>query len=201
MPTLLVLLKYPTPGQVKTRLAAALGAEQAASLYRQWIGFVLSQIQPLRSSVRVVGYFDGAPIDCFANWKPLADQWWPQPVGNLGTRLAIGFEQAQSVGQPVVAIGTDCLELDSLMVRAAFSSLAANDVVFGPTPDGGYYLVGTSKHLPNFFDGVPWSTRETLSSHVARCECNGWTVANLPPLRDIDTIDDWRRYGSKDLTA
>jgi rSAM/selenodomain-associated transferase 1 len=199
MPTLLVFLKYPAPGQVKTRLASSVGDQQAAALYHEWIGVVLAKMQPLRETIRVVGYFDGAPLADFAVWRPLADAWWPQPASDLGARLAIGFEKAHCDGSPVVAIGTDCLELDMALVKEAFVRLAKSDVVFGPAIDGGYYLVGTSQHLPSFFVGVPWSDSKTLSSHVALCERNGWTYSTLPPRRDIDTIDDWRSHCSKVL--
>lgn len=201
MPTLLVLLKYPTPSRVKTRLAASLGPQEAADLYRKWIELVFARVQPLREHVRVIAYYSGAPLTDFSAWLPLADQWWSQPEGDLGVRLAAGFEKAHSANEPVVAIGTDCLDVDSELVREAFSRLANYDTVFGPTPDGGYYLVGTFKHLLGFFDGVRWSSLETRSSHIALCERNGWTVSVLPSRCDIDTIEDWHRYCAKVATG
>lgn len=200
MPTLLVFLKYPHVGHVKTRLAASLGAEQAASLYREWIGVVLTRLQSLRGSIRIVAYYDGAPLPAFAVWHPLADQWWAQPEGDLGVRLAVGFEKAHNEAQPVIAIGTDCLELDSSLIRDAISRLVDADAVFGPAPDGGYYLVGTSSALPEFFEGIPWSTPETLTSHLALCKRIGWNVSLLPVRRDIDTVDDWLQYCSEQAT-
>ena len=76
-----VFLKYPEPGRVKTRLAATVGGERAAELYREWIGRVLTALQPLRPDVAIVGAIDGAPAAQFADWSPLVDQWWPQPAG------------------------------------------------------------------------------------------------------------------------
>ena len=70
--TVLVFMKRPEPGRVKTRLAADLGAEQAAALYAQWIGIVLSALQPLRPAARVVGYVDGGPPEAFTRWAALA---------------------------------------------------------------------------------------------------------------------------------
>ena len=94
MPTLLVLLKYPAAGHVKTRLAQSLGAERAADHYRRWIGLVFDRLQPLRGTVRIVGFFDGEARQSFAEWEQLADEWWPQPAGDLAARLAAGFERA-----------------------------------------------------------------------------------------------------------
>ena len=123
MRTVLVLLKDPRPGQVKTRLAAVCGARRAAILYREWIGFVLARLQPLRGPVSVVGYFDGATKDAFAHWDSLVDDWWAQPKGDLGERLAAGFEVAHLGGGPVVAIGTDCLDVDAPLLRNGFEIL------------------------------------------------------------------------------
>jgi rSAM/selenodomain-associated transferase 1 len=194
-PTLLVLVKYPTPGAVKTRLAASIGPERAAALYREWIGLVFDQLQLLREDARIVGYFDGAPREAFAPWRALADAWWRQPPGDLGERLRTGFATAHALGAPVAAIGTDCLELDTPLVRRAFAMLRQNDAVFGPAEDGGYYLVGTARQLPNFFEGIPWSSPATLSAHLALCVARGWSVGQLPVRQDIDTWEDWLRHG------
>jgi rSAM/selenodomain-associated transferase 1 len=195
MPTLLVLLKYPSPGAVKTRLAASIGPQRAAALYRGWIGLVLDRLQLLRMDSRVVGYFDGAPQEAFAPWRTLADEWWRQPPGDLGERLRAGFATAHARGAPVAAVGTDCLELDPPLVQRAFDLLRQTDAVFGPAADGGYYLVGTARDLPGFFDGIPWSSPATLTAHRALCAARGWSVGLLPVRPDIDTWEDWLRHG------
>jgi len=187
-------MKYPEPGKVKTRLAAELGANAAANLYRDWIGIVLRNIQAVRALHRIVGYFDGAAIEQFADWFPLVDDWLPQPTGDLGERLTFAFEWGHARGSQVLAIGTDCLELNSAHIAHAASQLSENDAVFGPASDGGYYLVGTSRFVTGFFDGVRWSSSHTLSDHLERCEKLGFRVSLLGELADIDTADDWREY-------
>jgi rSAM/selenodomain-associated transferase 1 len=192
--TILVFAKYPKPGKVKTRLAATAGPEQAATLYRRWIGEILGALQPLRVSARLICYYDGAPRESFGVWDHLADDWWPQPSGDLGERLAAGFRLALATGGFVVAVGTDCLEIDADLVSQAFDLLGSSDVVFGPTPDGGYYLVGMSEDRPGFFSSVRWSCPETLADHLARCRELGRTHALLPVRHDIDTGEDWLAY-------
>jgi glycosyltransferase A (GT-A) superfamily protein (DUF2064 family) len=71
------------------------------------------------------------------------------------------------------------------------------DVVFGPAGDGGYYLVGTRRHVPGLFDGVRWSSPHTLADHRARCQQLGLSVALLPTLDDIDTAADWVAYEAR----
>jgi rSAM/selenodomain-associated transferase 1 len=192
LPTLLVFLKHATPGQVKTRLAEAIGSEEAARLYRQWISLVLDKLQPLRRDVRLIGYFDGATLDKFDEWRSLADEWWPQPTTDLGSRLEAGFQRAFAAGALCcLAVGTDCLELESRDVTDAIEKLKSNQAVFGPAEDGGYYLIGTRPSLPGFFDGIRWSSQHTLQDHLRRCNNNGWSVQLLPCCRrDIDSYDD-----------
>ena len=191
VPTVLVFVKYPKAGEVKTRLAASIGAERAAALYYRWIGLVFDRLQPLRHSAKVVAYFTGAPQDAFVPWQAFADEWWAQPSGDLGERLCAGFEGAHGLGGPVAAVGTDCLEIDAHLLHAAFDLLYESEVVFGPAEDGGYYLVGTAKLIPGFFQGIPWSSPDTLAAQLSRCRRNGWSVSMLPVRRDIDTWDDW----------
>ena len=194
MPTLLVFLKYPTPDRVKTRLAAHAGDQRAADLYREWIGLVLAQVQPLRTNVRVVGFFDGGTQKDFSAWDSLVDRWLPQPEGDLGDRLRAGFEFAHGDGGSVAAIGTDCLEVEAALLQSAFDMLKDKDAVFGPAQDGGYYLVGTARPLIGFFDGIPWSSHTTLEAHLSLCRKHNWSVDLLPARRDIDTWEDWLAY-------
>ncbi len=192
--TVLVFLKFPESGMVKTRLAAVVGPDRAAALYRDWIGVVLRGLQPIREAAALVGYHDGGPAERFAEWAALADDWWPQPVGDLGARLEAGFAKAHDRGGPVLAVGTDCLEIDAGLLLQAFGVLRDRDAVFGPATDGGYYLVGSARHRPGFFDGVRWSSPRTLSDHLTRCRERRLSVGLLPELADIDTADDWHAY-------
>jgi uncharacterized protein len=194
---LLVFAKYPEPGKVKTRLADELGTEVAAELYHEWIGTVLRSVQPVRHAVYIVGYFDGAPADRFSNWDGLVDEWREQPDGDLGFRLANGFEWGHRRGRPVIAIGTDCLDLTADHVESALARLHEYDAVFGPTADGGYYLVGTRTHVPGFFDGIRWSSPHALSDNLERCRTLGLRFSLFDELADIDTAADWRAYQAR----
>lgn len=196
-PTLLLFLKYPTPGKVKTRLAQTIGPETAATLYRSWITRVFEQLQALRGQVSIAACFTGEQLHAFSDWLGLADEWWPQSEGDLGSRLTTAFQQAHQRSGLVMAIGTDCLEFDATLIQTAVRVLGDRDAVFGPTSDGGYYLVGTSKSLPSFFDDIPWSDPSTLKSHLAACRNHGWSYGLLPQLRDIDTWEDWQAFQSE----
>jgi glycosyltransferase A (GT-A) superfamily protein (DUF2064 family) len=94
-------------------------------------------------------------------------------------------------------MGTDCLEIDADLLRQAFEELSRREVVFGPTVDGGYYLIGLSVVRPELFRSIRWSGPFTLDDHIGRCREKGWSVSLLPRLHDIDTEDDWNAYLSR----
>ena len=189
--SILVFLKEPRPGAVKTRLAASIGAVQAAQLYAQWTTAILDAIQPLRAAVSLIGYYAGDQNAVQRRWGPLVDQWLEQPEGDLGARLDFGFAKTLA---PCVAIGTDCLDVDVAILQQAFSHLERTDAVIGPAGDGGYYLLGLRRFVEGLFDGVEWSSPRTFRQQCEALRRAGMTIAELPMLDDIDTIDDWLAY-------
>jgi len=191
--SILVFLKEPRPGAVKTRLAAAVGDRQAAELYAQWTTAILSAIQPLRTAVSLIGYYAGDENAVQLRWGPLVDQWLEQPEGDLGARLHWGFAKTLALA-PCVAIGTDCLDVDVTILQQAFSHLERTDAVIGPAGDGGYYLLGLKRVVDGLFDGVEWSSPRTLRQQCSALRRAGMTIAELPMLNDIDTLDDWLAY-------
>lgn len=194
-PTLLIFLKFPQPGRVKTRLAAVVGNDVAAQLYEMWLGTVLDSLQLLRGRVRLIGFFDGADLGMFSRWRSLADDWWPQPACDLGGRLEQGFRLSFSRGSgPCLAVGSDCPELKATDVEQALQALRTHDAVFGPAQDGGYYLVGVRQDFSGFFHRIRWSSANTLADHFQRCRENNWSVSLLTMKRDIDTYEDWLAY-------
>lgn len=190
---LLVFLKDPRPGAAKTRLAAALGPEAAALLYR-----ALAEEEVARTAPRGGEYerlFCFAPADARAAieaWFP-GEALLPQEGAGLGERMASAFQTAFERGAGRVAIvGTDVPWVGRETVAAAFGALGAADVVLGPAHDGGYYLLALKRPCPALFAGIAWSTPEVLAATEARARELGLAVARLGVLRDIDTLEDVR---------
>ncbi|MCC5790588.1 MAG: DUF2064 domain-containing protein, partial [Opitutales bacterium] len=97
-----------------------------------------------------------------------------------------------------LCLGGDCPGLSEAMLRQAAQVLEEGaEVVFGPTPDGGYYLVGMKEEQPGLFAGIPWSSSETLSASLEKTRSLGLKVALLPELSDVDTLADWERERRK----
>ena len=192
---LIVFLKAPRPGAVKSRLARTIGPLPAAALYRSLAEAVVRGTDPLGAADYERLYFF-APADArteMEEWMGARD-WIPQEGADLGTRMAGAFDEAFRRGARRVAIvGTDVLGLSRRHVRDALASLDAHQVVLGPARDGGYYLLALDRPRPALFEAIPWSTNSVLPATLARARALGLTVRTLEELGDVDTLADVRR--------
>jgi rSAM/selenodomain-associated transferase 1 len=139
---------------------------------------------------------DEAPRDDSAEiaaWFPEAT-CVPQQGADLGARMAAATEWAFAQGATTaIVVGTDAPELSREHVALALEALTRAHVAIGPAADGGYYLIGLRRPAPALFERIPWSTPDVLTQTLARAEELGLTVAPLPLLADIDTVEDLRR--------
>jgi rSAM/selenodomain-associated transferase 1 len=190
---LLVFLKAPRPGAVKTRLASRLGPAAAAELYRAMAEEEARRTEPCPGEFGRLFCF--APPDAraeMAAWFP-AEELVAQEGADLGERMAGAFDEGFRRGARRVAIiGGDVPWVSREAVTEAFRSLAEHDVVLGPTLDGGYYLLALARPQPGLFRGIAWSTPSVLAATVERAGALGLSVRRLEPLPDIDTIEDVR---------
>lgn len=186
-----IMARAPRLGEVKTRLAAALGGERALTIYREITERVVTSVRDSEARI-VVAFTPADGGDEMRGWLGSGFAYQPQRTGDLGHRMAgaIGAQFAAGADR-VVVVGTDCPTLDAGTVRAAFDALDADDVVFGPASDGGYYLVGMRAPHPELFDDVPWSSEQTLAVSLERARAAELRIALLDEMRDIDTVEDW----------
>lgn len=194
MRRLLIFLKYPIPGRVKTRLAESLGAEAASAAYRACVELTLEQMKPLRHET-VLCVDPPEAIGRARRWLGSGWAFRPQRGGSLGERLAQATALSFAEGAtPVVVIGTDSPWLDAGRVEAAFDALARAELVLGPTEDGGYYLIGCSRAAPELFAGIAWSTSAVLAQTLAKAGALGLSVEQLPMGYDVDHLKDLDRF-------
>ena len=190
---LIVFLKAPRPGEVKSRLAKTLGPEAACAAYCEIVDQLLGEISGL---VDVELHF--TPADAaseVSHWLRPAWTLQPQCTGDLGDRLAHAFSGAFARGmQRVVIIGSDCASLTTADIREAWAILRQHDLVLGPATDGGYWLIGLSKPQPALFTGIPWSTAAVMEATLSRASKHALTCHLLRKLTDIDTEEDWRHF-------
>jgi rSAM/selenodomain-associated transferase 1 len=192
-PALAILLKAPRLGTVKTRLAAEIGARQALRLYRVMANRTLAEVRDAGLAATV--WF--TPSDAAAEMRAWLGEGWdirPQASGDLGMRLAAAAHAAPE-GRGWLAIGADCPRLEATLLRQAATIIMREEIVLGPSEDGGYYLVGGPTPLPDLFTGMPWSTSRVLDETRARLRRAGATWHELVTLRDVDTAEDARAEG------
>ena len=188
------MARAPYLGAVKSRLAVTVGDERALAIYRSLAEHTVAVARASRLEVCVAF----TPRDALADmrrWLGDGLRQEAQSDGDLGDRMATAMTREFARGAArVVVVGTDCPALTAAIVQAALAALDTADVVYGPTADGGFYLVGARAAHPSLFRDVPWSAADTLQVALARADDAGLSVALLPQLRDVDTEADWQWY-------
>jgi rSAM/selenodomain-associated transferase 1 len=188
---LLVFVKEPRPGAVKSRLARGIGAEAAATVSRVLAEHALRRTAPSGDEYERVVFFTPAAARAeVARWLP-GTALRAQAEGDLGARMAAAFDEAFGTGaRRVVIVGTDVPGLGREDVREALEGLDEHDVVVGPATDGGYYLLALKAPAPELFRAVPWSTPGVLAATLERAAHLGRSVRVLRTLGDVDTVED-----------
>ncbi|MCG8618601.1 MAG: TIGR04282 family arsenosugar biosynthesis glycosyltransferase, partial [Desulfobacterales bacterium] len=185
-PHTILFTRLPTPGQTKTRLIPALGPDAAAQLQSQLTQHTLQQLAPLQPEVR---YTSGSAQQMQQHFG--RHHYTPQGPGDLGDRLDRAFHDAFAQNhRAAVAVGADCPGLTPAHVRLALRALRTRHIAIGPAHDGGYYLLATKKHHPQLFQNIDWGSDRVLAQTLDAAARLGLSVAQLPPLDDIDRPPD-----------
>lgn len=197
---MIVFAKYPEVGQVKTRLAQAVGAPRACELYRRFVQAVLQRTRPGPEDSYEQWVHYTPPSQAQAMRAFLMDEcrfhglMAPQAEGDLGMRMRASFERSFAAGaRRVLIIGSDAPLLDRARVLDAFDRLRSLPVVLGPADDGGYYLIGLSSLIPDLFQDIPWSTSRVYVRTLEKIERQGLSFASLPVDFDVDDLAALRR--------
>ncbi len=189
---LLIFIRNPELGKVKTRLARDLGPEEALRIYRKLLGHTRKVAQALAVD-RFLFYSNF--IDREDSWPEPDFKKYLQPDGDLGDRMLQAFDQALAECEKAIIVGSDCPGLTPLILQTAFEQLESHDFVIGPAIDGGYYLIGMKKLTPELFRDMTWSTDRVFQDTTERMQAMGTSYYVLPTLSDIDYAEDWEKYG------
>ena len=188
-----VFAKAPIPGRVKTRLAATLGAEEAARLHEQMVTALVRRL--LAAADRLdcnVELHTGTLTDA---WAGLAVSRQLQVDGDLGARMLHALREGLDAGRTrMLIIGGDVPTVPISHLEALLGSEA--DVALGPAEDGGYYAICCRKTHPEMFAGVAWSTDLACAQTAAACRSAGLSVSFGPTWFDIDETEDLKRVSS-----
>lgn len=188
----LLFVRAPQRGHVKTRLARKLGNDKTLALYRC---FVEDMIATLKSGSYPLSVFY-TPADQAARvqtWLGRDAHCHPQVGPALGQRMQTAFIDTFGGGTKcAVLIGSDFPDLDIEIIHTAFGALQENNVVIGPAIDGGYYLIGFQKKAFNgdIFNGIRWGSSQVYRQTLAQIKKAKLTYRILPAWQDIDTYED-----------
>ncbi|PIQ20425.1 MAG: glycosyltransferase [Cytophagales bacterium CG18_big_fil_WC_8_21_14_2_50_42_9] len=185
---LIIFLKNPILGKVKTRLAATIGPEKALEVYH----LLLERTQSITCQLpgdKVVYYSD--VIDSNDIWDNNLYKKELQQGADLGDKMQQAFMHGFEQGyQHICLIGSDCYELSDEIITDALDKLQNIDLVLGPTLDGGYYLIGLKKLHPELFANKKWSTDSVLQDTLMEAKNKKISFALLPTLTDVDEEKD-----------
>ncbi len=189
---LIIFIRNPELGKVKTRLARTLGNEEALRIYH----LLLEKTRQAALGVQASRWL------FYSDFVDEGDQW-PKPdfikttqvSGDLGERMEAAFQWVLEQGATkALIIGSDCPDLNGRILQQAFDALEEHDFVIGPVPDGGYYLLGMKQMQADLFHNIAWSTETVRASTIKKIVEARRSYTLLPMLRDIDEASDWEAY-------
>jgi rSAM/selenodomain-associated transferase 1 len=193
------MAKAPREGEVKTRLSDALSPEEARRLYVAFLSDTFALMENVRDEREELSlalcYTPEGEEEAFEEVEREGSLMIPQRGENLGERLTNCFADLFALGfESVIVIGADSPTLPGEYVFDAFECFETDeDVVIGPTEDGGYYLVGMRKLHMRIFEDIPWGGVGALDATVERAREAALNLVLLPEWRDVDTAEDFER--------
>jgi rSAM/selenodomain-associated transferase 1 len=188
---LIIFQKNEILGNVKTRLAASVGNENALNIYRILVNHTHSVLKEIVAD-QFIFYSDFIPAKEINGGQ--IPQERVQKGKNLGERMRNAFGTVFSEGYDyVVIIGTDCVDLRPDHIEESFKKLGQNDAVLGPALDGGYYLLGLKKFIPEIFEEIDWSTDQVLIQTQTKLQKLNHSIGIIETLSDIDHLSDWEK--------
>jgi uncharacterized protein len=189
---IIIFVRNPELGKVKTRLAKQIGDELTLQVYTELLLHTRDTTCNLDCDKFV---FYSENIEDNDIWDADRFEKKLQEGDNLGDRMMLAFfELFQQGYSKVVIIGSDCPELTSFVIEDAFDKLDLHEVVIGPSTDGGYYLLGLTHLLPDLFKDKEWSTDKVLAETIKDIVRLKRSSYFLTELADIDTAEDLHRF-------
>jgi hypothetical protein len=194
-----VFAKAPVAGTVKTRLAAVLGADAAASLHAGLVRHAVAAAVQARTGPVTLRCLPDTTHPFFERCREESGvALEPQRGADLGARMADAFASA---GGPLLVIGADCPALTAVHLREAAAALESKDAVLIPAEDGGYVLVGLARPIPALFEGVDWGSAAVMAQTRAKLVAAKVEWRQLPALWDVDRPEDYARLQREGLLA
>ncbi len=195
---LIVFAKEPQEGRVKTRLRSCLSMTQRLNLYKAFLKDTIDLTKNIKCDLKILAYTSRKRPD-YLKRIGRSFRFYRQKGSNLGQKMYNAFKSVEVYGDyKSVIIGSDSPSLPAIFIKNAFEKLDKNDLVLGPTLDGGYYLIGLKKPCIEIFEGIKWSSSQVLKDTVRNAKKLGKKISILKSWYDIDKPKDVV-YLKKDL--
>lgn len=193
--SLIIFLRYPKIGKVKTRLAKTTSSEFALRFYKSCAENLINNVKKIPKVNRFVFYSNKNEKDEITNWLGGKLFFAHQEGDDLGSRMKNAFEKVFTTGaKKVIIVGTDIPDLSNDIILKAFEYLDRNEFVIGPSRDGGYYLLGMKKSYPILFEDIEFSTSSVYAKTIKKINEIKLNFHILPELQDIDTETDLQQW-------
>jgi rSAM/selenodomain-associated transferase 1 len=195
---LIIFAKEPKRDKIKTRLSNYLSSSQCVKLYRAFLKDTMGMIKDVKCSRKIIAFDSDTKNPKYL--KSIAPHFifYRQKGKNLGQRMHNVFKFAARNPSKIVIIGSDSPTLPSGYIEEAFRKLDRNDIVIGPSRDGGYYLIGLKKACGGLFKGIKWSSDRVLEKTVMNAAALKKKIFLLEKWYDVDKLEDLD-YLKKDL--
>ncbi len=198
---LIIFARSPKLGKVKTRLSESLGDNFALKFYKLCAEHVFNECKKLnaKNSSVYLFYTGKGDEELIKKWAGTPFIFSLQTGTNLGQRMEDAFYKVFAGGaNKVLIIGTDVPDIELSLIEDALYFLDTNDVVIGPSMDGGYYLLGMKKLYKDLLKKIPWSTNFVFEETVNKIKSKKLKYKVMTKLYDIDTEEDLRKWLSAD---
>lgn len=196
---IVICVRYPEKGRVKSRLAAACGDDFVLQLYDTFVADLLATLEGTGIPF-IIAFDPPEKQDAVRRHFGRRHVYMPQEGADLGERMYHAFRESFARGYTsAVLMGSDIPDLPGEFLEEALSSLTNHDAVVGPARDGGYYLIGFREDTltPRVFEGIPWGTATVFADTMALFTKSHYDVHLLPPWYDIDSADDLRDLAAR----
>lgn len=194
---LIIFVKAPRPGTVKTRLNSHFSVENSLRFYKAMVEDLIGHFEQAAGFDTKILVWPPEGMPEVRSWLGRRWSFAAQTEGNLGQKMHRAFLQGFVAGyQKVIIIGSDLPELTEANLDQAFNKLNETDMVLGPSSDGGYYLIGLKKPQSKLFENVMWSSAFVLGQTLSNAQDQKVKVSLLEEKTDLDhynqVLNFWR---------
>ncbi len=199
----IIFTRYPEFGKVKTRLAASVGNESAYNIHKLLAEHTIRECLKLDENeyTLFVFYLNEGEEKLWRDWLDIRFLIYSQLGADLGEKMANAFESVFTLGfEKIILIGTDIPDISETILTKSFKVLDKNEIVIGPSKDGGYYLIGMNKYFNKVFEGINWGNDSVFKNTIEKIELNNLNFETIDKLNDIDVIEDLLNWYDKNKT-